>query len=105
MLINSFECLKGQGIKTCANYKLSWPRATVAHYEDGLSQTVEIKELCNSTGHQQKRSVIKKESVLRSQHKRGEFRNEHVKVLSQICCYVYTPQAFLTGYTEILDLC
>ncbi len=42
----------------------------------------------NSTGHQQKHSVIFKKSVIRSQHRRGEFMNERVKVLSQRCCYV-----------------
>ncbi len=45
------------------------------------------KEL-HSTGHQQKHSVIFKKSVLWSQHRRGEFMNEPVKVLSQRFCYV-----------------
>ncbi len=49
---------------------------------------VEMKELRNSTGHQQKHSVIFKKSVLWSQHRWGEFMNERVKVLSQRCCYV-----------------
>ncbi len=50
-----------------------------------LSQSVKMKELHNSTGHQQKHSVIFKKSVLQLQHWRGEFMNESVKVLSQRC--------------------
>ncbi len=41
-------------------------------------------------------SVNFKKSVLQSQHRRGEFINERVKVLSQRCCYV--SSAFLSGY-------
>ncbi len=44
-----------------------------------------MKELSNSTGHQQKHSVIFKKSVLWSQHRRGEFMNERLKDLSQRC--------------------
>ncbi len=95
MFINSFECLNGQGIKTRANDKLSDAQQWRIFRMASASQ---MKwKMRNSTGHQQKQSVIFKKSVLQSQHRWGEFMNERVKVLSQRC---YVASCFKWVYPQ-----
>ncbi len=79
MLINSFECLNGQGIKTRANGKLSWRCTFLGCLSQLKWKSCTIALVIN------RNSVIFKKSVLQSQHRRSEFINERVKVLSQRC--------------------
>ncbi len=53
----------------------------------GWPQPDEMKELRNSTGHQQKQRDFPKDGASIATQT-CEFMNERVKVLSQRCCYV-----------------
>ncbi len=87
MLINSFECLNGQGIKTHANGKLLWWRTAVVHFWMPQSQ-LKWKSCTIALVINRNSLWFSKKSVLQTQHRRSEFMNERVKVLSQRCCYV-----------------
>ncbi len=94
MLINSFECLNGQGIKTRANGKLLWWRTAVVHFWMPQSQlkwkSCAIALVIN------RNSVNFKKSVHQSQHRRVNLSMNVWKFCHKDV--VTYPRAFLSGY-------